>query len=78
MDATKWATPELHYRGDLWNSSREQRDRIASGIMAERGFEVRRVMTLASGLYMTALLADGSHVNIGDMEAHRFASRRAS
>jgi hypothetical protein len=72
-----WKTPELHYRGDLWNSTREQRETIARGIMAERGFEVRRVMNLASGLYMTAVLDDGSHVNIGDMEAGRFAWKRA-
>lgn len=62
----------LRFRGDLWNTSRVQRDAIARGIMAERGFRVLSVHGLTSGLWLSVTLENGSIVTITDTEAKRW------
>ncbi len=57
----------------LWRYTQQERERAARAIMYARGFDVRDVHHLTSGLYQTVTLTNGSAVTIPADEVSRVA-----
>lgn len=53
---------------NLWNTTHAERQDAAERIMARRGYQVREVYDLSSGLYATVELTDGTTRTIGVSE----------
>lgn len=52
----------------LWRLTREQIVKAVLAIVRQRGFEVKKVYDLSSGLYIAVQLSNGHIINIQDYE----------
>jgi len=57
----------------LWRLTREQIVKAVLRIAKQRGFEVKKVYSLTTGLWVCVLLTNGHIINVNDWEIQEVA-----